>query len=361
MPGVPSRLLATRLRVALDLCRATAVAPGQMPAARMRDEFRFRDDRRRDAALRRRQPHRDALAVAGRCTTPRSRPPGIDAVYVPLTTDDFDDFLAFAEAMGVEGASVTIPFKLDALRAAAGARSRSRRRWAPPTRCAGGAAAGGRRPTPTSTAFWRRSRRAFGDAAAPGARASVLGAGGSARAVVAALRVARRARDACTRGARSRRASVAASLGARRGAVAAAAGSWDLLVNCTPLGGAGRRDESPLPGGPFDGRAGLRPDLRRRRLARCVRRGARAPDARCSTGCRCWSRRPSGSSSGGRGSGRAPGVMRAAATRRWGGRRRRDERSRWGSDADHDVRRSSRNWRSAARSCRSTRRSSPTC
>ena len=32
------------------------------------------------------------------------------------------------------------------------------------------------------------------------------------------------------------------------------AGSWDLLVNTTPLGGANRTDESPLPDGPFDGR-----------------------------------------------------------------------------------------------------------
>ena len=32
------------------------------------------------------------------------------------------------------------------------------------------------------------------------------------------------------------------------------AGSWDLLVNTTPLGGTTRRDESPLPGGPFGGR-----------------------------------------------------------------------------------------------------------
>ena len=43
---------------------------------------------------------------------------GIDAVYVPLTVHDFGDFLAFAEGMGIEGASVTIPFKLDALAAA---------------------------------------------------------------------------------------------------------------------------------------------------------------------------------------------------------------------------------------------------
>jgi shikimate 5-dehydrogenase len=32
------------------------------------------------------------------------------------------------------------------------------------------------------------------------------------------------------------------------------AGSWDLLVNCTPLGGGALRGESPLPDGPFDGR-----------------------------------------------------------------------------------------------------------
>ena len=39
---------------------------------------------------------------------------GIDAVYVPLPVHDFADFLSFAEGMGIEGASVTIPFKLDA-------------------------------------------------------------------------------------------------------------------------------------------------------------------------------------------------------------------------------------------------------
>jgi shikimate 5-dehydrogenase len=29
---------------------------------------------------------------------------------------------------------------------------------------------------------------------------------------------------------------------------------WDLLVNCTPLGSPTRRDETPLPDGPFKGR-----------------------------------------------------------------------------------------------------------
>jgi shikimate 5-dehydrogenase len=43
-------------------------------------------------------------------------------------------------------------------------------------------------------------------------------------------------------------------LGAELGSWPVPAGSWDLLVNCTPLGGAARRDESPLPCGPFTGR-----------------------------------------------------------------------------------------------------------
>jgi shikimate 5-dehydrogenase len=48
--------------------------------------------------------------------------------------------------------------------------------------------------------------------------------------------------------------ALVAGLGATAGPWPPAPGSWDLLVNCTPLGGANLRDESPLPGGPFDGR-----------------------------------------------------------------------------------------------------------
>ena len=96
----------------------TGVAPGQIPGARMRDAFRFRSVGAQTrlygvvsrTAMHSLSPvmHNAAFAAAG-----------LDAVYVPLTTDDFADFLAYAEAMGFEGASVTIPFKLDALRAAA--------------------------------------------------------------------------------------------------------------------------------------------------------------------------------------------------------------------------------------------------
>ena len=138
--------------------------------------------------------------------------------------------------MGVEGASITIPFKLDALRAATpadasdadggrGEHAASRRRRA------------GRRPTPTSPAFWRRSMPcSVRDC--DGARAAVLGAGGSARAVVAALR-SRGARVTVYARRPEQARELAQSLGASAGAWPPPAGSWDVLVNCTPLGGAG--------------------------------------------------------------------------------------------------------------------------
>jgi shikimate dehydrogenase len=174
----------------------------------------------------------------------------LDAVYVPLTTDDFADFLAYAEAMGFEGASVTIPFKLDALRAAAerepiavavGAANTLRRRAA-------------LEATNTDVAgFLAPLDDRFGRELA-GTRATVLGGGGSARAVVAAL-VSRGAQvTVCARRA-GQAGEVAAAFGAAAAAWPPAPGSWDLLVNCTPLGGAGRRGESPMADLPLDGRA----------------------------------------------------------------------------------------------------------
>jgi shikimate 5-dehydrogenase len=43
-------------------------------------------------------------------------------------------------------------------------------------------------------------------------------------------------------------------LGAEVGAWPPPPASWDVLVNCTPIGGISSPDASPLPGGPFGGR-----------------------------------------------------------------------------------------------------------
>jgi 3-dehydroquinate dehydratase/shikimate dehydrogenase len=258
-PGVPSRLLAARYGSRWTFA-GQGVAPGQMPAARMRDAFRFR-------AV---GPATRLFGVVSR-TAMHSLSPvmhnaafaaaGLDAVYVPLTTDDFADFLAYADAMGFEGASVTIPFKLDALHAAAvhdpiaaavGAANTLRHGSASPHASAG-----------LSDRLWEAANTDVDGFLAPleplfpkglvGVRASVLGAGGSARAVVAALR-ARGARVTVHARRPDQAADVATAFGASAGALPPAPGSWDLLVNCTPLGGANRRQESPMAGEPLDGR-----------------------------------------------------------------------------------------------------------
>jgi 3-dehydroquinate dehydratase / shikimate dehydrogenase len=239
--GVPSRLLATQYRSRWTYA-GRAVAPGQLPAETMADDyhfFRVEPETRifgvvSTNAMHSLSPvmHNSAFEAAG-----------IDAVYVPLRAADFDDFVSFASAMGIQGASITIPFKLDALRAAARADALTQSVGAANTlrRCDDGWEA-----TNTDVSGFLSPLDAVFGARLKGARAAVLGAGGAARAVVVALQsrgatvtvYARRADQART---------LAESLAATAGEWPPVAGSWDVLVNCTPLGGVGKRDESPLP------------------------------------------------------------------------------------------------------------------
>jgi shikimate dehydrogenase len=174
----------------------------------------------------------------------------IDAAYVPLPTKDFDDFLTFADAMGIEGVSVTIPFKLDALRTATDADEITRRVGAANTLRRG---RDGWVATNTDVpGFLAPLDQRFPEGLRD-RRVSVLGAGGSARAVVVALRD----RGAAVRVHARRREqaeTVSDQTGGEAGPWPPEPGSWDILVNCTPLGGANSRNDSPLPGEPFDGR-----------------------------------------------------------------------------------------------------------
>jgi 3-dehydroquinate dehydratase/shikimate dehydrogenase len=164
----------------------------------------------------------------------------LDAVYLPLPAADADDFVTFARALGLRGASVTIPYKValkqrvdevDEVADRAGAVNTIRAvdgRWL------------GRNTD--AAAFMRplRDRLPLADA-----RVSVLGAGGSARAVLTALaatgaRVAVHARD------RARAEAVAQPAGARAAELPLEPYSWDLLVNCTPVGMYPNVDATPV-------------------------------------------------------------------------------------------------------------------
>jgi shikimate dehydrogenase len=256
--------------------------------------------------------HNAALAAAG-----------LDAVYVPLQAADFGDFETFAAAMEIEGASVTIPFKIDALRAAAaadaltrqvGAANTVRRDPAGPPSPASGRIAW--EATNTDVAGFLAPLETALDRPLRGARAAVMGGGGSARAVVVALhssgaRVSVHARR------REQVQEIAEALGAEVGGWPVPGGSWDLLVNCTPLGGPMRRDESPLPGGPFTGRlvydltygAGESALVRDARAAGCAALdGLPMLVAQAERQFEWWTGQPP-----------APGVMRDAVYERIGG------------------------------------------
>jgi 3-dehydroquinate dehydratase/shikimate dehydrogenase len=238
--GVPSRLLATRYG-SIWTYAGHGVAPGQIPASRMVSEFSFRRAGASSRlfgvvstnALHSFSPvmHNAALCAAG-----------IDGVYVPLRAADYEDFVSFAEALGIEGASVTIPYKLDALRSAARADELTTRVGAANTVRRRG---GEWEATNTDVAgFLAPLDEAWGESLA-NARASVIGAGGSARAVVVAL-LSRGARVTVHARRREQAQELAGALGARLGEWPPAEGSWDLLVNCTPLGGVSAPDESPI-------------------------------------------------------------------------------------------------------------------
>jgi shikimate 5-dehydrogenase len=86
-----------------------------------------------------------------------------------------------------------------------------------------------------------------------GIRGAVLGGGGAARAAAHALR---REGASVTVYARRREQAehIAASLGVRAAEWPPLPGSWDLLVNATPVGTAPRINETPWPDARFDGR-----------------------------------------------------------------------------------------------------------
>lgn len=235
--GLPSRLLAERFGSRWTYGGA-AIAPGQVRPDVMRARYRVGQH----------TPSTQIFGVAGRPISHSWSPTlhnaalqalGIDGVYVPLEAQDIDDLLTMADALGVRGLSVTAPFKLDALARAVSADALATRLGAANTLTRTAAGWVARNTDVEGFLHPLRSRHPLA-----GARVAVLGGGGAARAVVAGLHA---------EGARvtvhARRPEQAASLvplGAVAGAWPPAAGSWDVLVNTTPVGTAPRTEDTPI-------------------------------------------------------------------------------------------------------------------
>src|SRR5205823_2054835 len=164
----------------------------------------------------------------------------LDAVYVPMPAASAADFQTFGRAIGIAGASVTIPFKVGLFDRVDEVYSVARRVGAINTiRVVDGRWIGGN--TDASGFLAPLQDRIT----LKGRRAAVLGAGGAARAVTVAL-----ASSGCSVRIHARnRAQAQEAAGLTSGEVGPwppEPGSWDLLINCTPIGMYPRLDDTPV-------------------------------------------------------------------------------------------------------------------
>lgn len=242
--GVPSRVLAARLRNRWTYA-GLGIAPGQLPPARLLKEFRF-NELRRDAAV---------YGVVGN-PVGHSRSPamhnagfahfGLNAVYLPLEARDAEDFVRFARAIPLAGASITAPFKIALMDEVDELEPLARRVGAINTLVVRGGRWYG-----ANTDVYGFSAPLAGRLAVRGVRATILGAGGAARAVAVALAdmgasvtVSARRPDAAR--------TIAELAGGRVGEFPPRGGSWDVLVNAIPAG-PDAATVSPIGHAPLDG------------------------------------------------------------------------------------------------------------
>lgn len=242
-PGVPSRVLAARLRNRWTYA-GEAVAPGQLQPGRLLQEYQFRRIAA-DAAL---------YAVVGNPVGHSLSPAmhnagfaalGLNAAYVPLQAAGADDFITFAKAMRLRGASITAPFKVAMLSRVDDVEPLARRVGAINTIVVRDGRWFG-----ANTDVHGFIAPLVGRMALKGTRAAVLGAGGAARAVAVALLEQGAAVSVCARRETAAR-EVAEAAGARAGTFPPKPGTWDVLVNTIPL--AEESHESPMAGVALDG------------------------------------------------------------------------------------------------------------
>lgn len=271
--GLPSRLLAAHFGSCWSYS-GDGVAPGQVPPDRMLSEFRFRRVTRSTRIF----------GVVGRPIGHSVSPAihnaafdaaGFDGVYIPLAAQNAADFKAFADAVGLAGASITAPFKLPILEHAAEIDDATRTCGAANTLRVEGGKWSVRN---TDVAGFLDPLDSAG-VDLPDARVAVIGTGGAARAVVAGLGL-RHARTTVY-GRRQAPGDSVAAISTRCTARVGLPepGSWDVLVNATPVGTWPDVEESPVDSGALAG-GGLVYDLVYNPAETALLRAARAAGCR---------------------------------------------------------------------------------
>jgi len=242
--GVPSRILSAHLGNRWTYA-GDAVAPGQLPAARLLGDFGFRRIKR-DAAIYGVVGNPIAHSLSPVMHNAGFKAVGRNAVYVPLQAADVDDFVTFARAMDMRGASITAPFKVAMLSKVDDTDVMARRVGAVNTLVVRDG-----RWIGANTDVDGFLTPLKGKIALKGARVTVLGAGGAARAVAVALGAQGATVTVSARKSEPAR-GVASLAGGTAGAWPPPSGSWDVLVNATTSGSGGDGDD-PMRGIPLDG------------------------------------------------------------------------------------------------------------
>jgi 3-dehydroquinate dehydratase/shikimate dehydrogenase len=172
----------------------------------------------------------------------------LDAVYLPLPAVSAEDFVAFGRAIGISGVSVTVPLKVSMFDHVDEVDAVARRVGAINTISVKGGRWVGANTDASGFLQPLQERLPL-----KGLRVSVLGAGGAARAVLVAL-----ASSGCTvrvhARSRAQVEEVAVLTPVEVGPWPPEPGSWDLLINCTPIGMYPRVDETPIAAAELTGR-----------------------------------------------------------------------------------------------------------
>jgi 3-dehydroquinate dehydratase/shikimate dehydrogenase len=244
--GVPTRVLAGRFGSIWTYAGALEDI-GQLSAQSMLRDYHFR------AITDSTEFYGVAGGSVGHSVSPAMhnaafRAANVDAVYLPLPAAGAEDFATFARALPINGASVTIPLKVSLFDYVDEVYPVARRIGAINTiRVEHGRWIGGN--TDASGFLEPLQQRLSPE----GLRASVLGAGGAARAVTVAL-----ASVGCAVTVHARNRQQADETAMWTPAVVGSwppePGSWDLLINCTPVGMYPRVDETPMPAEYLTGR-----------------------------------------------------------------------------------------------------------
>jgi 3-dehydroquinate dehydratase/shikimate dehydrogenase len=270
--GFPSRVLASRL--GSFLCYSSRVeggaAPGHVDPGTLEDVYRFHsigEDTAVFGVIGNPVMHSLSPLIHNRGFAAL----GLDAVYVPFLVDDLGSFWRIAEALPVDGFSVTVPHKRaimdglssrDALVDSVGAcNTVIRERNAASSRPGLNAASsrlGWRGANTDVEGFLAPLRDAFGGSVPAGVGVTVLGAGGAARAVVHALRL-QGARMLVLNRTRERARRLAVEFGTRHGGLDEEGMSMmrefsDLIVQATSVGLAAAAAADPLSDYRFSGR-----------------------------------------------------------------------------------------------------------